>query len=87
MKEKLHTGRTPCFTFKNGEVKLHETIARAGEELGVKTHSGSWIRQTLNKNGVYRGPKTMGAPIAWFPGQPVPEEAKEAYDVGRGVLW
>lgn len=84
---KLHSGAAPCFTFKEGEIKYHESIVKAGEELGCKTHAGSHIRNCLRREGFYRRPKTKGGAVAWLAWAPVPEEAKDAYDVSAGVLW
>ena len=65
MNEQKRAGGKPgkrCFTYKNGEIKLHDDIPTAAEYLGVSGASGSYIRVQLNETGVYR-PRAGG--VCW----------------------
>ena len=78
MSERKHTGGKPkkkCFTYRNGELKLHEDIGAAGDYLEVSAGPGAYIRKMLKEEGVYR-PRNGG--VCWELEGLIPEEAVEA---------
>lgn len=78
MNERKHSGGRPkkrCFTFKNGEVKLHEDIGAAGAYLEVSHGPGAYIRKMLKEEGVYR---PRGGGVCWEVDGVVPEGAERA---------
>jgi len=85
LSERKHSGGKPkkkCFTFKSGELKLHEDIVTAGDYLGVSAGPGAYIRKMLQEEGVYR-PRAGG--VCWpFEGEP-PLEAKDALRAWRSA--
>lgn len=83
MSERKHSGGKPkkkCFTYKNGELKLHEDIGAAGAYLEVSHGPGAYIRKMLKEEGVYR---PRGGGVCWeFESEP-PLEAKDALRAWR----